>query len=376
MANRSNPNAVIDMKTIKLNLKKRSYCVYLEDGLIQKTGSILNRLNIGKDAIIVTNNYLKKKFGVKLINSLKKNKFSYKFYSVPDSEKAKSIKYCLNLIDKISVYDKKRQIFLIALGGGVIGDLTGFIASIYKRGVPLIQIPTSLLAQIDSSIGGKTAIDLKAAKNLVGAFYQPKAVIIDTGLLKSLASKELKSGLAEVIKYAVIKDKILFSFLKNNHKRIFSLDKKAIEFIEERCINIKAGVVEKDEYERKGLRTILNFGHTVGHALESAAGYTGYSHGEAIGIGMICATEIANRLKLLKEKELHEIINLIRLYQLPTRIKGVSLDKIMASLAHDKKFIYAKNRFVLPVAIGKVIVKKDIPEEIIRKVISKNLAKN
>ncbi|MFC1709429.1 3-dehydroquinate synthase [Candidatus Omnitrophota bacterium] len=359
------------MNTIKLNLKTRSYHIAIEEGLLPKTGCLLKRSDIGRDAIVITNNYLKKKFGAKLKNSLVKHGFSYKFYTVPDSEKAKSIRYCLDLIDKISKYDKKKQVFLIALGGGVIGDLTGFVASIYKRGVPYIQIPTTLLAQIDSSIGGKTAIDLEVAKNLVGAFYQPKLVIVDPGLLKSLPKRQLRSGLAEVIKYSIIKDKALFVYLKNNYKKILSLSKKEIETIEKKCIAIKARVVEKDEKEKKGIRTILNFGHTIGHAIESAARYNTYNHGEAISLGMACAAEIAYQLRLLKKNELNKIIALIKLYELPQRIKGISLNKIMDSLARDKKFVKAKNRFVLPKAIGKVIVKKNIPETIIKKTILK-----
>jgi len=359
------------MKTIRLNLKTRSYPIFIEEGLIVKTGCLLKKLMTGKDAVVITNNNLKKRFGAKVKNSLEKHGFTSKFYVVPDSEKAKSIQYCLSLINKISKYDKKKQVFLIALGGGVIGDLTGFVASIYKRGIHYIQIPTTLLAQVDSSIGGKTAIDLKVAKNLVGAFHQPRAVIVDPGLLKSLPKRQLKSGLGEVIKYAIIKDRSLFSFLKNNRKKIFSLDKKAIELIERKCIYIKAKVVENDEFEKKGIRTILNFGHTIGHALESACEYDKYNHGEAISIGMICAADIACNLKIFNEKDLDKIIDLIKLYNLPGRIKGVTLNKIMDSLVRDKKFIQAKNRFVLPKAIGKVIVKKNIPENIIRGTILK-----
>ena len=359
------------MKTLRLNLKSRSYSIKIEEGAISKSGCLLKKLDVGKDAIVITNSFLKNKFGKKLATTLAKHGFSYKFYTVPDSEKAKSIRYCLGLIDKISKYDKKKQIFLIALGGGVIGDLTGFIASIYKRGVPYIQIPTTLLAQIDSSVGGKTAIDLRVAKNLVGAFYQPKLVIVDPGLLKSLPERQLRSGLAEVIKYAVIKDRSLFHFLKNNYKRIISLHKKSIELIERKCIAIKTKVVEKDEREKKGIRTILNFGHTIGHALESAAGYKAYSHGEAISIGMVCAAEIAYQLKLLSQKDLKEIVSLIKLYKLPNSIKRISLNKIMDSLSRDKKFIKARNRFVLPKTIGQVVVKKNIPEAIIKKTILK-----
>lgn len=363
------------MKSITLNLKKRSYPICIEAGLLSKTGALLHKRIIGKDAIIITNAYLKKKFGARLTHSLKKKSFSSKFYLVPDSERAKSIKHCLNLIDTISQYDKGKQVFFIALGGGVIGDLTGFIASIYKRGTAYVQIPTTLLAQIDSSIGGKTAIDLKVAKNLVGAFYQPKIVIVDTALLKTLPKRQLKSGMAEVIKYSIIKDKILFSFLKNNAAKIMKLDKKDLAYIEERCIRIKATVVAKDERERKGIRTILNFGHTVGHALESAAGYRRYSHGEAIAIGMVCASQLAHHLGLLSDSDRSAIEGLIQLFDLPKRIKTTPIKRILNALARDKKFIHAKNRFVLPTKIGSVIVKKNIPQDLIKQVIVGNMAR-
>ncbi|MDD5617869.1 MAG: 3-dehydroquinate synthase [Candidatus Omnitrophica bacterium] len=359
------------MKIIKLNLKEKSYRIYIEGGSICKSGALLKNLNLGKDAVIITNAHLQKRFGNIIKSGLKKNGISYKFYTVPDSEKAKSFKHCLDLIDKISKYDTRKQIFLIALGGGVIGDLTGFVASIYKRGTPYIQIPTTLLAQIDSAIGGKTAIDMPVAKNLVGAFHQPKAVIIDSELLKSLPRKQLISGLAEVLKYAIIKDKSLFSFLKNNHKKILALDKKAIDLIETKCISIKAKIVGQDEQEKKGIRTILNFGHTIGHAIESAGGYKRYGHGEAIAIGMLCTTEISSRLNLIKKNDSDKITDLIGLYKLPSAIKGIKLNKIMTSLAKDKKFIRSRNKFVLPVSVGKVKIVKDIPEDIVRKSILK-----
>ena len=360
------------MKSIKLNLKKRSYFICIEEGLLHKTGALLRKLNIGNDAIIITNPYLKKKFGATLTKSLQKSRFSCKFYCVPASEKAKSMKCCLDLIDAISRYDKGKKVFFIALGGGVVGDLTGFIASIYKRGTPYAQIPTTLLAQIDSAIGGKTAIDLKVAKNLVGAFCQPKIVIVDTSLLKTLPHRQIKSGMAEIIKYAIIKDALLFSFLKNNYRKIMALDKKTIAYIEGRCIRIKAEVVAKDEREKKGIRTILNFGHTVGHALESAAGYQKYNHGEAITIGMICASQIANRLNLLSNGDLAKIDALIQQFGLPKQIKALPINKILNALERDKKFILAKNRFFLPTKIGHVIVKKNIPQELIKDVIMRN----
>lgn len=362
------------MKTIRLKLKERSYSICIGQGTLAQTGALLKKLSLGTNAVIITNAYLKKRYGALLARSLERKNFTHKFYVVPDSEKAKSIEHCLGLIDAISKYDKGKQVFFIALGGGVVGDLVGFIASIYKRGTAYVQIPTTLLAQIDSSIGGKTAIDLAVAKNLVGAFHQPKIVIVDTAFLKTLPKRQLQSGMAEAIKYAVIKDRALFSFLEKNHAQIMRLDKKAILYVEERCIRIKAGVVEKDEQEQKGLRTILNFGHTVGHALESAAGYCRYNHGEAIAIGMRCAGRLAERLGLLSERNRKSIEALIGRFGLPQRIKKVPLEKIIDALARDKKFIHAKNRFVLPAAIGRVIVKKNIPQGLIRQGIAENMA--
>ena len=360
------------MKQIVLPLKNRTYPICIGQGLLAKTGTLIQGLGIGKDAVIITNATIKKKFFPALSRSLKAKGFSTQCYTVPDSEKAKSIKYCLHLIDSISRYDKGRQVFFIALGGGVIGDLTGFIASVYKRGTAYVQIPTTLLAQIDSAIGGKTAIDLTVAKNLVGAFHQPKIVTIDTSLLSTLPPRQIKSGLAEVIKYAVIKDAALFSFLQRASGKIMKLDIKALTFIEERCIRIKAAIVSKDEREQKGIRTILNFGHTIGHAVESAAGYRTYTHGEAIAIGMVCASQIAECLGILKKNDAKKIKALIELYQLPTAIRQLPLQKILNALARDKKFLDGKNRFVLPVGIGKVVVKKGIPKNIIRRVIEKN----
>jgi len=359
------------MKNIRVHLKERSYPIIIGNNSSLGIGALCRKLNIGKDAIIITNSLLKKKFLPKITSSLKQNNFSIKTLLVPDSEKAKSSHYCLSLIEKISRYDKKKQPFIIALGGGVIGDLAGFVASIYKRGIPIVQVPTTFLGQIDSAIGGKTAIDLAIAKNLVGAFYQPKAVIVDLNFLKTLPQRQIRTGLAEVIKYGIIKDKKLFYFLKNNYKKILKLNPQAVNFIVTRCVKIKARIIEVDEREKKGIRTILNFGHTVGHAIESACGYNKFTHGEAISVGMLCASEIAANLNMLKKKDQNQIQKLIELYKLPTTIRKTLINKIMNSLLRDKKFIKSKPRFVLPVSIGKVIVKSDISVQLIRGAIKK-----
>ncbi|MDD5432879.1 MAG: 3-dehydroquinate synthase [Candidatus Omnitrophica bacterium] len=357
------------MHTIKLNLDKRSYKIIVGYNIINLLGDYLIKLNIGIDAYIITNSLIKNKFGGTLNKILKQSGFSVKFKTIPDSEQSKSLELAATIIKDIANYDKKKQVFIIALGGGVAGDLTGFIASIYKRGIPYIQIPTTLLAQVDSSIGGKTAVDLAQAKNLAGSFYQPKIVFSDVALLSSLGTRQIHSGLAEVIKYAIIKDAKLFTFLEENLSNILSLKSSALEEIVKSCSKIKAQIVGNDEKEEKGIRTILNFGHTIGHAIEAACGYKKYTHGEAIALGMLVATDISKELRLINDSTKNKIENLIKNSGLPTKIEGVSLPKIINAHYRDKKFIGKTNRFVLITGIGKTKIVKNIPLPVIIKAI-------
>jgi 3-dehydroquinate synthase len=227
-------------------------------------------------------------------------------------------------------------------------------------------VPTTLLAQVDSSIGGKTAVDLSEGKNLVGAFYQPRMVFSDIALLKTLNKRQLSSGLAEVIKYGMIKDAKLFNYIEKNRKDIMNLKAGALEHIVEVCARIKAQIVSLDEREEKGLRTILNFGHTIGHAIESASGFNKYNHGEAIGLGMLTALGISLKLGLIKEPLLKRAESLIKNVGLPVRIEKVSIEKILKSHYHDKKFMGAKNKFVLIEGLGKTKIVKNIPLSLIK----------
>ena len=270
---------------------------------------------------------------------------------------------------KISAYDVNKKIFIVALGGGVIGDFAGFVAAIYKRGVPYIQVPTTLLAQIDSSIGGKTAIDLETGKNLVGAFYQPSLVFTDTKVLKTLSPRQIRNGLAEAIKYGIIGDTKLFNFIEANHKKFFKGDIEVLNFIVRRCAKIKAKIVAEDEKETKGIRTVLNFGHTVGHAVEAAGKYNQYHHGESVGLGMRVAARISVSMGLLAGPQEQRINQLISSVGLPEKIKGVRLTKILDLMQHDKKFTAGHNRFVLVPKIGQVKVVRDIPANIITQAI-------
>ncbi|MFH1995637.1 MAG: 3-dehydroquinate synthase [Candidatus Omnitrophota bacterium] len=356
------------MKTIPVRLKERSYSIYVSGRLLERAGSLLKSLSIGKDAVIITNKKISGLFGGSLSRSLEKSGFSVRSFFVPDSETAKSERVARSLFTRISEYNKKRSLFIVALGGGVVGDLAGFVASVYRRGIPYIQAPTTFLAQIDSSIGGKVAIDLPAAKNLIGSFYQPKLVLSDPSLLKFLPKRQFASGLSELIKYGVIKDRRLFGYIERNYLKISRCDKRALEYVIGRAAAIKASVVERDEYDRKDLRVILNYGHTIGHAIEAASKYgRAYTHGEAVAVGMVVANEMAVRLCLLREKEAARIKALLENVGLPTTIgKGLSLDRIISAHYSDKKFVGKTNKFVLPTAIGSVKVLSNVPVSVIR----------
>ena len=292
---------------------------------------------------------------------------------MPEGETSKSAAHALRLIEQIAAYDVDKKIFIIALGGGVIGDLTGFVAAIYKRGVPYIQVPTTFLAQIDSAIGGKTAIDLKYGKNLVGAFYQPKLVFSDTKVLKTLTRRQIQNGLAEAIKYGVIYDAALFLYIERNYAKVLKCDSEALTHIVFRSSKIKAEVVCEDERETKGIRTILNFGHTAGHAVEAASRYGQYQHGEAVALGMRVAVDISSAQGLLKVADALRIKQLISDVGLPQKIERVKLKVILDLMRHDKKFVAGKNRFVLALQVGKVKVVEGIAIDVITKAIKSYL---
>ncbi len=361
------PVVKFKMNPTIVSLGDRSYKILIENSL-KMLPRKLKSLNLGTDAILITNPKINSLFGKSVRYSLKGSGLRVSPVLVPDSERAKSVKEAVRLLGAISKIDGKgKRLCVIALGGGVVGDLAGFVASIYKRGIPYIQIPTTLLAQVDSSIGGKVAIDLTTGKNLTGSFYQPRLVYIDISFIKNLSRRDFISGMAEIIKYGIIKDKALFNYLRDNRSAILRRETKALKEIIARCAKIKADIVSKDERERKSIRTILNFGHTAGHAIETAFGYSGfYSHGEAIGLGMIVAARISNRMGHLSVADLLKIEEMIGSFGLPTKIKRVDTRKIMRSLAYDKKFIHGITRFVLPVRVGRVIIKERIPEEMIR----------
>jgi len=361
------------IKKLRVNLKERSYDIIIGKNILNRLGTELKRLKIGQDAIIITNSFLKKKFSSCLIKILKEKGFRVNILIVPDSEKAKSAETVLDLVNNISAIDKSKNPFIIALGGGVVGDVSGFAASIYKRGIPYVQVPTTFLAQVDSSIGGKTAVNLADGKNLMGAFYQPRLVLCDIGYLSSLSKRELVAGLAEAIKYGIIDNEELFEYIEKNIVGILSFKAEHLYRVVYECVKIKADIVSRDERETKSIRTFLNLGHTIGHAIEACAGYGVIRHGEAVAVGILCACDIAQDLSFFTKENKDRVESLVKSAGLATRVKGLNVKKVLKAHYKDKKFIGKLNRFVLPVAIGKVIVKKNVPLKLIEKTVKERL---
>jgi 3-dehydroquinate synthase len=353
------------MKTIEVKLGKRSYQIIIGFDVVKNLGKYIRHLGLGEDAYVITNSLIKRRYGKVIAASLDNYGINSRFSIIADSERSKSLSTSLSIIKRLAGFDRKKRVFIVAFGGGVVGDLSGYIASIYKRGIPYIQIPTTLLACVDSSIGGKTGVDLKVGKNLVGAFYQPKLVLSELSFLKSLNLRQVRSGLAEVIKYAIIKNKNLFEYLEKNYPRILKLERSALQHIVGSCCQIKASIIAQDEREEKGLRTILNFGHTLGHAIEAACAYQKYNHGEAVALGMILAGQISQKLNLTNQTTLSRIENLIQAVGLPVFIKGLSLRNILSAYYRDKKFVGGVNKFVLIKDIGRTIIKQNLPIAII-----------
>ncbi|MDD5195636.1 MAG: 3-dehydroquinate synthase, partial [Candidatus Omnitrophica bacterium] len=332
------------MTIINVKLQENPYDIYIENGLCTKLYPYIKSLKLGDFALIITSRKVYSLYGRVIAQAFKA--LPHNIIPVPDGEKAKSFSWFLKILSHAAKLDSwNKRLFIVCLGGGTITDLGGFVAAVYKRGTPYIQIPTTLLGQIDAAIGGKTAIDLKEAKNIVGAFYQPKAVFIDPIFLNTLSDVHIKEGIAEAIKYGVISNKNLFYFLRDNYKAILGLEPTAILRVIGDCVRIKAQIVACDEKEKKGLRTMLNFGHTFAHALEAASAYKNLSHGQAVSLGMLYAAKLSLSLGKCSGEQGDELTNLIRLFSLPThcRFNYLSLYKAMC---YDKKFISGKIRMV------------------------------
>lgn len=359
------------MKTIEVGLGERSYTITIETGLLAHVGRYLQKSNIGKRYIIISDDLVASLFGQQLLGSLQSAGLDCDMLTFPHGEVSKNLTTIAQLNSSLAQLGVDRKDCLIALGGGVTGDITGFVAAIYMRGIPFVQVPTTLLAQVDSSVGGKTGVDIPEGKNLVGAFYQPKAVYIDSSVLTSLPFAELLNGLAEVIKYGVIYDKDFFDFLATHRQKILDLNLPVVEEVIECCCRIKAAVVAADEKEG-GLRRILNYGHTLGHAVEAASEFS-IAHGMAVAMGMVAVNSIAEGKGLLSSDEAEEIKELIADFRLPVSIpSGLELNQMKSFLKTDKKAVAGRPFFVLPTCIGAVTITDDVADDLVDKALKKS----
>jgi 3-dehydroquinate synthase len=351
------------METIRLDLAGRSYEILIGNGLIPEAGRLIRERGIKGRVMVVTNPTVAKWYLEPLLDSLVAAGFHVNSLQIPDGETYKSLEQANRIYDHLAELEYDRKSVLIALGGGVIGDLTGFAAATYMRGIKLVQVPTTLLAQVDSSVGGKVAVNHPKGKNLIGAFYQPGLVISDVGSLTTLPQRELSSGMAEVVKHGIILDANYYHLIQGEIKLIRALNTELLTWVVTGSCKIKAEVVAQDETET-GLRAILNFGHTLGHACENLTNYSYYKHGEAVALGMLAAVKLATRLDLLRDADLEpSLVNLLRDLELPTVLPGLSVPELIQRLYLDKKVEYGKVRWVIPKRTGVAWVTDTVPQE-------------
>ncbi|HAW49571.1 TPA: 3-dehydroquinate synthase [bacterium] len=356
------------MKKIVVNLENRSYPIIIGFDILKDIPDYIKEL--GDSAFIISQPKIFSLCGNKLKDIFLKSGISCKEFLIDEGEENKSIDSWISTTKALIDFDEpvKRRTFVVAFGGGVVGDLGGFISAVYRRGINYIQIPTTLLASVDSSVGGKTGINFSGIKNIIGAFHQPSLVFSDLSLLKTLPKEEIISAMAEVVKYGVICDYEFFIFLEKNYEKIISLEPNSLFYTVEKSFTIKKTIVEEDEFEKKGIRTILNFGHTIGHSLEGLGVFK--RHGEAISAGMVAEAYLGVLLGILKKEEKRRIENLLFNIGLPIKIPTCNLDNIMKVLIHDKKFIHGKTRFVIPKTIGRVEVIEGIKEDLVKESIN------
>ncbi len=359
------------MRTLKVNLDKKtmsSHDIRIGRNILDRVVLLIAKNHKAARYVIVTDSNVNPIYGHNLQGAMTEAGLKAAVLEIPAGETSKTMSTVMEIAGRLLDLGADRGTLLIALGGGVVGDLTGFIASVYMRSVPYIQIPTTLIGQVDSAIGGKTAVDLPWGKNLLGTFYQPRAVFIDLDYLKTLPPKEYSNGLAEIIKYGMIEDDKMFKFLEENMEEVKNRDAGHLLKIVETCCRIKKSIVEIDEHEQ-GLRRILNFGHTLGHALEAVSDYT-LSHGEGVALGMIGAAKLSAKMRYLPDNDLARLEKVIAAAGLPTRIgAGLALQTVIERLKMDKKKKDDVVHFVLVKKIGLPFVNGSISDPMIAEVL-------
>jgi 3-dehydroquinate synthase len=353
------------MTDISVNLGARSYRILVGTGTLATVGAELAKLRVGRKAVLITDAVIGHLHGETAARSLAAAGFDVVRLSVPEGEPAKRIETARQLWDRLLEAGCDRSATVVALGGGAVGDLAGFVAATYMRGMNFVQVPTTLLAQVDASIGGKTAIDHPRAKNLIGAFHQPRLVLVDPAVLTTLSDREFRSGLAEVIKHGIVLDAAYFHDLEENVEALLARDLPTLERVVAGSCRIKAAVVERDEQEAE-LRWVLNYGHTVGHALEAATDFTRWAHGEAVALGIAAESDLAERLGLAAPVTRERQIRLLHAVGLPVAGLGAEPAAVIEALSRDKKARDGRVPFVLSPEIGRYQLVFDVPTAEIR----------
>ena len=356
------------MQRLSIDLGERSYDILIGRGLRKRAGELLKAAFDPSRVVVITHPSINSLYGEEVMENFVAQGWATDIIEVPEGESSKNLSQAEKLYDHLLELNCDRKSVLVALGGGVIGDLVGFVAATYQRGIPFIQVPTTLLSQVDSSVGGKTAVNHPKGKNMIGVFYQPRLVVVDLETLRTLPSNEYRAGLAEIVKYGVISDASLFEFLEAHCKEILSLDLECLSHIIETSCAIKAEVVEKDERESR-YRMILNFGHTLGHAIESLTDYSSFIHGEAVAIGMVRAAKLSHSMGKCSEEVPKRLEALLKKLGLPVEMPKLESSAVIESLYHDKKTMNHKIKFILVKEIGSIEIVDHMPEAEILKVL-------
>lgn len=351
------------IEQVHVDLGPRSYDIDIGTGNLAQLAERLRSATDASQAVVIADSNVIDPHAQACIESLEKGGTPHRLISVAPGETSKSIEEATRLWNEMLACGTDRKSVVIAVGGGVIGDLAGFMAATYARGLPFFQVPTTLLADVDSSVGGKVGINLPGAKNMVGAFWQPLGVLIDTATLTTLPDREYRSGLAEVVKYGVILDAEFLTYLEDHIEAINQRDDTVLRTVIARCCRLKADVVEQDERETTGIRAALNYGHTYAHAFETLCGYGEFLHGEAVSIGMLCASRLAERLGRITAEDTARQTRLLEALNLPTTPPQLDENEVLAVMKRDKKATSGRLRFILPTKIGHVELVDDVSAE-------------
>ncbi len=351
---------------VPVRLGPRSYEIRIGSGVLEGVAEFLQSKCAATQVVIIADRNVREPYAASVFHDIQSRGVACEILEVPSGESSKSIDMAGDLWEQLCAWGAERHVVVAGIGGGVVGDLAGFVAASYARGTRFVQIPTTLLAQVDSSVGGKVGVNLSTAKNMVGAFWQPAAVFIDLSVLSTLPEREFRSGLAEIVKYGMILDGPLFEYLEQNTADILAREDAHLQHLIRRSCELKAIVVEEDEREESGRRAILNYGHTFAHAIEAVSGYGHWLHGEAVSLGMVVAARLAERLGRIPADVVQRQHALLTNLKLPVEKEDLPFDKILAAMRRDKKAAGGQLRFILPNRIGAVELVDQVPIEKVR----------